>query len=304
MKVLITHNDFDGCVCAVLFKTAFPDGIYYFENYDTVDERINEVLSEAENPKLFITDIAPQKQDTIDRLDEVYFDSGLKDIILLDHHKTVVHLNTHEWASVDCSSCGARLFYEYLRLKNLKKYEQLVFHANDYDLWQHKDPHSSVLNSLLYIYDQERFINRFLENPSVELTETEKLMLEIEAEKQEQYIREAAKTAIFYPQLNGPVIAVVCAERYTSQLGDYLLNLDMSPNHNADIVAIVNAQKSTVSLRSKNWDVSAIARACGGGGHERAAGFKLEDRWLQDDVAQTVHMYASWGEKYGPQFAE
>lgn len=84
---------------------------------------------------------------------------------------------------------------------------------------------------------------------------------------------------------------MVCAEKYISQLGDYLLNLDMSPNRNADIVAIVNAQKGTVSLRSKNYDVSAIAKACGGGGHERAAGFKLEDHWLQDDVAEMLQRH-------------
>lgn len=304
-KVLITHNDFDGVTCAILFKTAYPEGIYYLENYDTVDKRIASVLGEAPQC-VYITDISPQTKVVAEMLDKYSnFASHFAKIALFDHHKTALHLNSYSWATVDTTKCGAWLFYEYLRSlpkpdavsERLEDLSPLVFHANDYDLWLHKDPHSSILNSLLFIYGQDRFINRFLENPSIELTETEKLLIEIETERQGKYIEEAAKTAVFYSQFKDVIIAVVCAERYISALGDYLLNLDLPNNRKPDIVAIVNAQKNTVSLRSRKWDVSAIAKACGGGGHENAAGFQLEDRWLQDDVAELVQMYATLGEK-------
>lgn len=318
-SVLITHNDFDGVVCAVLFKSAYPDATYYLEDYGTVDERIKQVLDE-EPDVLYITDISPCDEAVLKALDIFYFNVEKEfALVLLDHHKTAIkRLEQYPWAVASIHQCGARMLFSHFAhvglppLANTNRslfadYSELVYHANDYDLWHHESPHSSVLNSLVYVLGQERFINRFLENPSVGLTETEKLMLEIEAEKQEQYIREAAKNAVFYPELKrfgGPVVAVVFAEKYISQLGEFLLNMDMSPNSKADIAAIVNAQKGTVSLRSKTWDVSIIAKACGGGGHEKAAGFELKGYWLSNNVARMVLDAVPGGEKFGSHYPE
>lgn len=275
-KVLITHSDFDGVVCAILFKTVFPkdkDGVYYLENYDTVDNRIKKVLEE--NPEfIYITDISPQSEEVTELLDQ------FSKVRLFDHHKTALHLNSYPCATVDTTKCGAYLFYDYLfgslRTEFITSWWKLVFHANDYDLWLHRDPHSAVLNSLLYAIGHERFIKRFLQNPSVELTEAEKYLLEIEKEKEKKYIQEAVETAKVYD-----LFAVTIAERYTSQIGQKLLE-----TYPVDIAVIINAQKGTVSLRSKEADVSAIAKALGGGGHPKAAGFTLQKYLFHDEMAE------------------
>lgn len=228
-KVLITHSDFDGVTCAILFKAVYQDGIYYLENYDTVDERIKEVL-QKDPLFIYITDISPQSEEVIRLLDQ--FGKAL----LFDHHKTAFRLNSYSWARLSPVVCGAVLFSNFLRNlmqeMTMWQYEQLVFHANDYDLWIHSDHHSSVLNSFLYTIGHERFINRFLQNPSVELTEAEKYLLEIEKEKEEKYVQEAVEAAKIYDSL-----AVTVAERYTSQIGHKML--ETLP---IDIAVIVNAQ--------------------------------------------------------------
>jgi len=274
-KVLITHSDFDAAVCAILFKAVYPDGMYYLENYDTVDERIKKVL-QKDPPFIYITDISPQSEEVIKLLDQ------FGKVRLFDHHKTALHLNSYYWATVDTTKCGAYLFYEYLltfpKTEPLTMWRELVFCANDYDLWIHSDPHSAVINSLLYTIGQERFVNRFLQNPSVELTEAEKLLLEIEKEKEEKYVKEAVESAKAFDSF-----AVAVAEKYTSQIGHKMLEI-----YPVDIAVIINAQKGVVSLRSKETDVSAFAKTLGGGGHPKAAGFTLPKHLFQDGIADLL----------------
>lgn len=281
-KVLITHNDLDGCVCAILFKTVFSDGVYYLENYDTVDERIKKALEN--NPEiLYITDISPSEEVAkIVNCHSFYCEGSevYQKVFLFDHHKTALDLRNYLWAQVDPAYCGARLFYEYLKRYQpvLYPYGELVWYANDYDLWHHKSSHSAVLNSLLYTIGHERFINRFLQNPSVELAEAEKYLLEIEKEKEEKYVQEAVEaTKVF------DTFAITIAERYTSQIGQKMLEV-----YPIDIAVIINARKGTVSFRSKETDVSTLAKNFGGGGHPKSAGFTLPKFLFHDEIADLL----------------
>ena len=279
-KVLITHNDFDGTVCAILFKVAYPDGIYYLENYDTVDERIKQVLGEVPEC-IYITDISPRYKEIVELLAE-FSSVRFAKVALFDHHKTALHLNNYPWATVGTSKCGAYLFYEYLltlpKTEPLIMWRDLVVHANDYDLWIHSDPHSAVLNSLLYAIGHERFIKRFLCDPIVQLTDTEKYLLEIEQEKEAKYVQEAVDAAKVYDYF-----AITVAERLASQIGQKMLETYL-----VDVAVIVNAQKGVVSLRSKKVDVSPLAKALGGGGHPKAAGFTLPKHLFQDEIADLL----------------
>ena len=306
-KVLITHSDLDGVTCAILFKVIYPDGKYYLENYDTVDDRIKKVLEEK--PKqIFITDISPS-QEVAQLLDEEY--PTEQKVFLFDHHKTALDLNKYPWATIDTSKCGAVLFYIFLKCWNssgymsqtLEQYIALVLHTNNYDLWIRPARHFAVINSLLCTIGHDRFINRFLHNPSVELTETEQYLLQIEKEKEEKYVQEAVGAGMLYEspaclsaRLTGR-FAVTAAERYTSEIGHKML--EILP---IDVAVIVNAQKGIVSLRSKEADVSIIAKALGGGGHPRAAGFMLPKRFLlENEIAlllmgkHTLNLYSKGG---------
>lgn len=270
MPVLVTHNDFDGITCAVLFKAAYPlEGNVYITNYDEVDEVIRRACDEP--GVLFVTDISPQSEEVADLLK-----SRGEAVWLFDHHKTAAWLSKYPYAHINTKKCGAMLFYEFLHphFPKLEEYEQLVWHANDYDLWKHESPHSAVLNRLLHVLGCKEFLRRFVRYPDVNLTDREQYLMDIEAGREQRYIDEAVKTAVVYNSLT-PSCAIVFAEQYSPQLGHELLK-----TYSVDVAVVVNTQKGTVSLYSsrdkdKITDVSEIARALGGGGHPTAAGFML-----------------------------
>ncbi len=277
-KVLVTHTDLDGVTCAILFKAMWPAGTVYFEDYKTVNQRLRQVLDDYQEAMIHITDIAPE-HDHPDLVVALH-DSGR--VVLIDHHKTAMWLNEFPWAWVRGGRCGANMFHSWLR-KNatikeaaiLSRFETLVFLANDYDLWKHKDPRSKQINSLLWILGRDRFIERFLTNPDPELTDTEKLLLNLEEEKQARYIESVLEDSTYFLKDNQNRPYALCfAEQYTSQIGHEILNR-YSPEK-CLYVAQVNLRFRTVSLRSRpGFDVSEIAKARGGGGHAQAAGFQL-----------------------------
>lgn len=275
-KILITHNDFDGVTCAVLFRRVWPKGVVYFEDYRTVNERIAVAAMSTKETEIFITDISPENYPV---LAEMLDERG--NVNLFDHHTTANWLKQYKWAEVDTTRCAAAIFYQWL-LKNIghhriRALEQLVWHANDYDTWTHESPYSSKLNDLLGVLGKQRFMERFVVIPNVEMTGTEKLLLELEDERRQEYIDEAISKSFRAVDQQGNVYAVVFAERYPSQIGEELLR-ETEYNY----VAIINMKNRTVSLRSAGeTDVSVIAKRYGGGGHKHAAGFNLEEERIR-----------------------
>jgi uncharacterized protein len=281
-QILVTHSDFDGAACAIVFKTWFPEGTYYSENYDTVDNRLKEILEYSLPDELYIADISPKDRGVIDLLTFANRTTPCK-IYLFDHHKTAMHLDQYTWATrLNSSKCGAQLLINWLFVNReaqgglTEHLEQLVWHANDYDLWKHENPKSTELNKLLWCLGFERFVNRFVAVPTTELKSSEKLMIAIEQEKQALYIREVIEhsTDWFSDSQDRPY-ALCFAEQYHSQLGHTILE---SPDlDDCEYVMMVDLKGRRVGLRSRQngIDVSEIAKQFSGGGHQAAAGFQL-----------------------------
>lgn len=278
-RILITHVDLDGVTCAVLFWAVWPEGSVYFENYDTVNNRLRQIIRDCPDAELYITDISPENDpELIDQLRRL-------NLLLFDHHKTALPLKEYPWATVDTTRCGAMLFWFWLYAYHGRyiaaraaSYERLVWHANDYDTWKHESPRSKDINKLLYIYGRDRFIRRFLENPETEPLQLEELlMLQLEQEKEDRYIQNIIDSGIS-PRWDaeGRPYALVFAEQYSSQVGHQIL--ERFPTA-IDYVVIVNFLHGTVGLRSRKdgVDVSEIAKRYGGGGHPGAAGFPLPE---------------------------
>ena len=61
------------------------------------------------------------------------------------------------------------IFYDVMieRYEFLKPSRQLIELVNDRDIWLNKDPRSKQLNILHWIYGDNQFTDRFLENPNV-----------------------------------------------------------------------------------------------------------------------------------------
>lgn len=279
--MLVTHTDFDGITCAVLFKAVWPEGEVFFENYDSVNNRLWQITHDYPGAELYITDISPDDPELVEQLEKL-------NVKLFDHHKTALHFKKYPWATVDTTRCGAALFWFWLYALNhenivkvkVQRYDRLAWHANDYDTWKHESPLSKDINSLLYILGRDRFIQRFLENPDPVFSSGEQLMLQLEQEKEDRYIQNIIDGDINpHWDTEGRSYALVFAEQYTSQVGHRIL--ERFPTA-IDYVAIVNFLYGTVGLRSRKGgvDISEIAKRYGGGGHPGAAGFPLPEGCL------------------------
>jgi len=284
--VLITHTDLDGAVCAVLFKAVtpevFPEGKVHYCNYDDVDETVRRVVEEEKPDNLLLTDISvrPETAEWLDGQKQL----GVK---LLDHHKTAAPLRIYQWAVVDESSCGAKLFWDFLRqgLTDeyprlvLEPYENLVDLTDDWDRWLHQRPESRRLNALFHALGRDRFVARFLSDQWVDFTEGEALILELEEERKKRYVEKALRRVYRLDHACGHKEGVVCAEQYFSDLGAAILTTWPE----LDYVSILDFARQEVSLRSRpgGIDVGEVARKFSGGGHPGAAGHPMRKDWAE-----------------------
>jgi oligoribonuclease NrnB/cAMP/cGMP phosphodiesterase (DHH superfamily) len=267
-RILITHTDLDGITCAILFAKCYPAGKIYFADYDDVEAVVEEISRKTQD-QILITDlsVSPELAAVLDQRGAV---------ALLDHHKTALHLNKYEWAKVneDNSKCGAMMLYEMLQANHyvVEDYKDMVDRVDDYDRWIHQYSDSRDINRLLTILGRDRFIHRFLQQPSIALAETEQVLLIVENTRIKQYCEESADLAQVMADKNGYKMALVSAEQYTNEVGHYIL--ENYPE--VEYVMILDYRHFKCSLRGRgNVDLGELAKEAGGGGHRKAAGFNL-----------------------------
>lgn len=270
-QILITHaDDMDGAACGVIFRAAFPDGIVYYEDYQTVDARAQEVL-ETKLPKiLYLADISV-KSETASKLEEAR-KQGVN-VRLYDHHVTAKPLQKYPWAVIDESACGAYLLWRGLRenkCPSIEAYKDLVVLVDDYDRWVHANPLSLKLNELYRAVGRDYWVERFSKDPRVELSSFEEAACISFRKQMEDYI---SKTPVQVFEIKPHRVGLAFAEQHISELAHAKIQqLDL------DFIIIINFRKGTISFRSKsNIDVSRLAAHLGGGGHSRAAGCQLPE---------------------------
>ncbi|MBN6186796.1 oligoribonuclease [Aneurinibacillus sp. BA2021] len=278
---LFTHNDTDGVSCGILGKLAFGDDIQIdYSNYDDINDKVGKFLSLHldKYDRVFITDISVNEEIAaeIERLSE----HARQKFVLLDHHQTADWLNRYEWAQVVVEREGVResgttLFHHYLVQAGflpadeaLDRYVELVRQYDTWDWKENENLHAKQLNDLFYILGRERFFRRFTENYSPDFTDTETLLLEMEQEKIEKYIKGKSRD-IYIQDVQQYKAGVVFAEQYISELGNALAEL----NPELDFIAIVNMSR-VISYRTIREDLNLgeVAAFFGGGGHAKAAG--------------------------------
>jgi oligoribonuclease NrnB/cAMP/cGMP phosphodiesterase (DHH superfamily) len=276
---LLTHTDLDGLGCAVVFAGSCPGHgpIELVEN-GTIDARVADALaaraSDAAAHEVIVTDhgISPATADAADR-----FVAAGGRFILLDHHRSSVHLSGRRWAVVDQERSATGLLFDHLGRPSA--FAEFVGLVEDHDLWRHRDPRSARLATLAALIGGDRFLARFREDPSVELREGERLLVDHEEGRRADYLgRKVAQARVV--ETGGRRWAVCYAEQYQSDLAERLM---------ADLgvvaTAIVNPGKRTVSLRGRGVDVSGVAQRFGGGGHARAAAFTFRGTPLEAELA-------------------
>ena len=314
---LFTHTDLDGIGCAILAYLAFGRESVDVEycDYSNVNDKVGDFFvngSPGEYNAVFITDISINNElaMTIDKY-------AVEDLWhLFDHHATALGLNKYDWCEVSVmndtlgiKTSGTELFYTYLRRRGWFEYlsvnvigniDEFVDIVRDYDTWRWKELGKKGIiykqvNDLFYIYGRERFIDwalnqiltiklyRGMSNFPI-YSEKDIALLDQKQKDIDIYVEEKNRQLFNRVDEVGHTYGVVFAERYFSELGNRLCEL----NPDLAYIAMIDISSGTVSYRTirDNIDVGGeIAHAYGGGGHPKAAGSTFD----KDQIQRTVH---------------
>lgn len=272
-KIMIfTHKDMDGLGCHILLEKVMKTSpaFKYVTNYNS-NKAIKDFIKNDNDTFIVITDVNVDKE-TAELLNE----RGR--VILIDHHLSAQFLDEYNWAFIEMDLSATLLVYHFLKENyevDITAYEDFARMVDDYDTWKHNFPVSKRFNALYLFIGEERFFNRFVNNSSIELTETEDLIVTLQEENIERYIKNKCENNIEIIDTKHGKCAVVFADDHINAIAHHLLD-----NYEVDYVMVI-AGGEKVSLRSKeNFDVSAIAQIYCGGGHKNAAGFmfRKEDK--------------------------
>lgn len=269
----ISHNDLDGLGCGVLIKKFMHRNIKtVYLSYDDIDRYIEDNYHYYD--RIIITDVSPQ-YGTVEML------AGEKDVLIIDHHASSDALKDFHFTHHDITKCATMLTYEYLLQEGFKveEYEEFARCINDIDMWFLKREDSLKMSVLFNLMGITRMEERFLSTPYTTFTDTEKLLITLEEERRDNYIKKAMRNIETIKDKEGLTFTIVFAESYASELGNYIISEDIS-----DYVMLINAQSKKISLRSrKDVDIRHIAERNGGGGHKNAAAFSIKNETFDID---------------------
>jgi oligoribonuclease NrnB/cAMP/cGMP phosphodiesterase (DHH superfamily) len=270
--LLLTHTDLDGVGCGVIFTGSRPgQGTVELVDNGSIDARVRTALEDS--AAILVTDHGVDAE-TAGRVDAYIARGG--HFTLLDHHRSSQHLSGRVWATVDEARSATGLLFHHLgEPAAFAEFARLV---EDHDLWLHRDPRSARLAALVGLLGHERFLARFSANPRVEFGEGEVLLLDNEDARREDYLAKKVEQARVFERA-GVRWALCYAEQYQSDVAERLMTA-----LGVAATAIVNPARRTVSLRGRDFDVSAVAQHQGGGGHARAAAFSFRDSELEKDL--------------------
>lgn len=313
---LFTHTDLDGIGCAVLAYLAFGRKNVDVEycDYGDVDEKVGDFFvngSPGEYNAVFITDISINNElaMAIDRY-------AVEDLWhLFDHHVTAFGLNKYDWCEVNVmndtlgiKTSGTELLYTYLRnherfdhlsANTITNIDRVVDIIRDYDTWRWKELGEEGIvckqvNDLFYIYGGEKFIKWALDQIlTLKLyrgisalpifSDLDTALLDQKQKDIDIYVEEKNKQIKKFTDQWGNSYGVVFAERYFSELGNQLCEM----NPDLAYVAMIDISNGRVSYRSIRDNINLgteIAHNYGGGGHPKAAGSTFDSTRAMETV--------------------
>lgn len=295
---VFSHTDLDGVGSGLIFQSLFGRGnvnVVYCD-YNNVNERISEFLSSDEVSSycdIFITDISVN-EDVAKSLDAVNSDVSAPRIHLIDHHGTAEWLNKYDWALVKVvqedghKTSGTSLVLEYFDNEGgyiiSDRLREFAEEVRRYDTWEWSTIYNTItpvdLNDYLYMIGRDKFVSAMLPRIQDEhasdnwFEEKGRALLDQRKKEIKAYINKKEQQLIIVEDKVG----VIFAENHISELGNEICNR----HEEIDYVAIFDVGAMKVSFRTvKDVDVSAIAKALGGGGHPKAAGASIQPESIQ-----------------------
>lgn len=269
-NILITHKDLDGCGCAIVFLTKFPNGIVEYHDYKTITERSKELLeTKDEYSKIYFADISPEEEEGKLMLNDEKF-------IIIDHHTTREYLKG-DFKNVvfDTEWSATKLFYDYLIHKDERNI--FILSVDAWDSWKLDSDfraNGEELNLLCGYYGLEEFVKKFIDMQSISISE--KTIIEVLRKQKEDYLQNKIKQAKIKLDEDGNKYWEFYIGEPQSGLGNMLEMIDDLPD--IKYIKSININDNIVSLYSiekLNFNVSELAKKKGGGGHPKASGYTI-----------------------------
>lgn len=215
--------------------------------------------------------------------------SKVKEIIVLDHHKTAeenLKGLEEELDNItiifDMNKCGATLCFEYFQ-PSLDK--PIFDYIEDRDLWKWQLNQSKEISAYLRLIVKPNDIGSFADAYGnfceVDYSQFGEILL------LQQNIQVASKIRkIKHMQIKGIDFKVLNATENISEIGNAICSQFNTP---ALMYFITEKDEVVCSLRSTDYlvDVSLIAKAFGGGGHRNACGFTIDIDTFKELIMNT-----------------
>lgn len=307
--LLLTHTDMDGSGASIILKSIFPSVTVKYCSNGTMSNDIKEAVFDTENnyDYIFACDISCTEDDAI----EINNHPNHVKLSVIDHHLTAIGLNKYEWACVEPNlledsyrkqyypenvsglSSGTSLMYDFMEycnlltnVTNVEFMKTIVHMIAAYDTWDwvtvfNKNKDIETLSTLFDIYLSERFESKILNSISNILSteddifdDTDRLLLEIEKDKIDIYLKNIAKAfhtgTIKLSEIEYTIVFCT-SDKYLQDTFESMKSL--YPNYDMYIINYGTG----IALRAVKDDINVglIAKEFGGGGHPGAGGFKI-----------------------------
>lgn len=259
---VLYHNDADGfCAAWVFSKVLKGETVYLPVQYG--EEPPEEVMVIGKSSYTFIVDFSYSRE----LLQEM---SAYSPLVVLDHHKTAEkELADLPYCIFDMDRAGCRLAFDYWVMNEVnftKQVEDIVNYVQDHDLWRFDLPKSREIRAAIASYPFHFEVWDTFKIPTL-VKEGEAIL-----RYQKQIIKrhkEFAKEVDFC----GHKVLMTRAPDTTvnSELGQ-----ELAKDGPFGVTYFDVDGYRVFSLRSvSDFDVSALAKQFGGGGHAKAAGFRM-----------------------------
>jgi oligoribonuclease NrnB/cAMP/cGMP phosphodiesterase (DHH superfamily) len=298
MKIKIfTHDDIDAAGCGILGTLAYGNDVNIeYHHHESLAKRWPEFLIQrmaytgdvyTDYDLIFICDICPTEEWA-----KVMDDLNKKQprFKVFDHHKSALHLTQYDWATIKIEhypghpACGTSLFYNYLVIQGLvpQMEDEFINLIRELDTWEWEKKNNlraRDLGRLFTFYGMEAFVESYVHHFTKNDTgvdyfnEFDNNVLYFLDKEIESYLKSKSKN-IIEKEVDGYNAAIVFAEKFPSELGNYIAK----NNPQYDLAIIINASNG-ISYRcvKDNVDLSEIAKRRGGGGHQKASGSPVSD---------------------------
>lgn len=293
--LLITHvADEDGITPIILSKFVYKNVDTILLNPGEVDDILMENIDKYD--LIHITDLSIT-EDLAQKIEEK--EEYKNKIKVFDHHATALYLNNYSFAKVIVEEngkkeCATSIYYKYLlsiskneilKKKVTKQLVNVVRLVDTYDFKTEKDKKALNLDYLFEILGRENYVEYFTEfiknNETFEYNEKEKLLIKLEKDRVDNYIKQKEKE-IMFAKIDNYEVAVVFAESNSSQIGHYL-----TEKYDIDFAIIINISKSISYRGNDKVDLSLFAKEYNGGGHKNASGSPLPKE-IQKEITKKI----------------